>query len=179
MSRGTWRAIGGAGAAGAAALRARRRGDRRSATSSCIPFTVPHDAAEPLQLRCSDGARASACSPTWARSPPHVLDHLAGCDALLLECNHDAAMLAARAIRASLKARVGGRFGHLCNATAARDPRALRAAHGLRHVVAAHLSERTTGPTLARAALAALLGQRPRRHRRRRSAAGFDWLQID
>ena len=37
----------------------------------------------------------------------------------MLECNHDAAMLAASRYPPSLKARIGGRFGHLSNDAAA------------------------------------------------------------
>ena len=107
----------------------------------------------------------------------HLLDNLHGCDALLLECNHDAAMLAASRYPPSLKARIGGRYGHLSNDTAAEIlARCLHA--GLQHLVAAHLSRENNRPDLVRAALAACLGGERADDRRRRSAAGFDWLQL-
>jgi phosphoribosyl 1,2-cyclic phosphodiesterase len=108
----------------------------------------------------------------------HMIANVAGCDAIVLECNHDAAMLAQSRYPASLKARIGGRFGHLSNATAA-EILARCASARLRHVVAAHLSRENNRPDLARAALAACLGGNggdaivvadP--------LAGFEWLQL-
>ena len=90
-------------------------------------------------------------------SRDHILEHLARCDALLLECNHDSALLAASAYPWSLKARISGRLGHLNNLAAAQI--LARSQHaGLHHVVAAHLSERNNTPALARAALAEACG---------------------
>ena len=59
-----------------------------------MPFTVPHDAREPLQLRCSDGASSLGILTDLGHATDHVLSQLAACQALLLECNHDADMLA-------------------------------------------------------------------------------------
>ncbi|MEO8545312.1 MAG: MBL fold metallo-hydrolase, partial [Burkholderiaceae bacterium] len=55
-----------------------------------MPFTVPHDAREPLQLRCSDGAHSLGILTDLGHATDHVLTQLAACQALLLECNHDA-----------------------------------------------------------------------------------------
>lgn len=121
------------------------------------PYTVPHDACEPLQLVCDDGDARLGVLTDAGSSTEHIVEHLQRCDALLLECNHDADLLAASAYPASLKARIGGRLGHLSNACAAQI--LARAAHpALRHVVAAHLSERNNTPALARAALRSALG---------------------
>ena len=37
------------------------------------PFTVPHDAREPLQLRCSDGAKHLGIATDFGHATPHVL----------------------------------------------------------------------------------------------------------
>ena len=87
----------------------------------------------------------------------HVLEMLAGCGTLLLECNHDPKMLAASTYPAFLKSRVGGPWGHLANEAAAAIAQAIRP-HGLKQVVAAHLSEQNNRPELARLALAAAMG---------------------
>ena len=156
MSHGTWQSIG------APALDGLLRLARDGATIDLgdlhlTPFTVPHDAREPLQLRCSDGARSLALLTDTGSNTPHLSAHLQRCDAILLECNHDAALLAASSYPASLKARIGGAHGHLSNATAATI--LAGCVHdGLRHVVAAHLSEQNNRPGLARAALAAACG---------------------
>lgn len=123
-----------------------------------VPFTVPHDAREPLQMRCSDGARHVGVLTDLGHATPHVLEQLAGCSALLLECNHDAGLLAQSAYPGFLKQRVGGRYGHLSNDDAAEIARSLDHA-GLAHVVAAHLSRQNNRPDLAREALASALGR--------------------
>jgi phosphoribosyl 1,2-cyclic phosphodiesterase len=87
------------------------------------PFTVAHDAEEPLQLRCSDGVRQIGVLTDAGSITAHLVDNLQRCDALLLECNHDRAMLSASRYPASLKARIGGRYGHLANDTAAEISR--------------------------------------------------------
>lgn len=122
-----------------------------------MPFTVPHDAREPLQLRCTDGARSVGILTDLGHATDHVLGHLTGCHALLLECNHDPQMLADSAYPPFLKKRVGGKHGHLSNDRSADIAAALRHP-GLSTVVAAHLSRENNRPELARAALAAALG---------------------
>ena len=120
------------------------------------PFTVPHDAREPLQLTCTDGAARLGVLTDLGHATAHVLQQLAGCGTLMLECNHDAQMLADSAYPAFLKRRVGGDYGHLANGTAGRIAQACLAA-GLNQVVAAHLSEQNNRPELVRQALAAAL----------------------
>lgn len=121
------------------------------------PYTVPHDAAEPLQLCVEAGGRRLGLLTDTGQSTPHLLAALAGCQALLLETNHDPALLAASRYPASLKSRIAGPWGHLANAVAA-DILGRCAHPGLRHVVAAHLSEQNNQPQLAAEALAAALG---------------------
>ena len=78
----------------------------------------------------------------------------------MLECNHDAALLAASAYPPFLKARIAGELGHLSNDQAAQLLAALPRER-LRVVVAAHLSRRNNTADLARAALAQVLGAAP------------------
>ena len=122
-----------------------------------LPFTVPHDAREPLQLTCSDGALKLGILTDLGHATSHVLQHLAGCATLLLECNHDPDLLAASAYPPFLKRRVGGDWGHLANQAAAAIARTLQP-QGLKQVVAAHLSEQNNHPDLVRQALAGALG---------------------
>jgi phosphoribosyl 1,2-cyclic phosphodiesterase len=121
------------------------------------PFTVPHDAREPLQLTCTDGDQRLGILTDLGHATSHVLEQLAGCGSLLLECNHDPDMLAASSYPPFLKRRVGGAWGHLANGAAAEIARAMSAS-GLKQVVAAHLSEQNNRPDLARRALATALG---------------------
>jgi phosphoribosyl 1,2-cyclic phosphodiesterase len=125
-----------------------------------MPFTVPHDAREPLQLTCTDGNSKLGVLTDLGHATQHVLAHLAGCHALVIECNHDSDLLANGPYPHFLKQRVGGRHGHLANEASAAIARAL--AHpALGHVVAAHLSEQNNRPELARAALATALARPP------------------
>jgi len=122
-----------------------------------LPFTVPHDAREPVQYVLSDGARRLGVLTDTGCSTPHVQDVLSGCEALVLEANHDLDMLWKGDYPQALKARIAGRYGHLDNASAGRILSAIDRSR-LQHVVAAHLSKRNNRPGLARAAFAAALG---------------------
>ena len=176
MSRGTWRATGGFGAP--ATLRFARDAEPIAIGDIEVhPFTVAHDAAEPLQLRCGDGGLRLVVLTDLGSITAHMIDNVAGCDAIVLECNHDAAMLASSRYPPSLKARIGGRFGHLSNATAA-EILARCASARLQHVVAAHLSRENNRPDLARAALAACFGGAGEAIVIADPLAGFDWLQL-
>ena len=142
-----------------------------------VPFPVPHDAREPAQFVFGDGEHRLGVLTDLGASTPHVEDMLSGCDALVLECNHDAAMLEGGPYPASLKARVGGRYGHLDNGQAGELLGRLRHA-GLQHVLAAHLSRQNNTPDLARAALSAALGCGTDRIGIADQDHGFDWRDI-
>jgi phosphoribosyl 1,2-cyclic phosphodiesterase len=120
------------------------------------PYIVPHDAAEPVQYVFSDGARRLGVLTDTGCATPHIEAMLSGCDALVLECNHDAAMLANGDYPYPLKQRVGGRLGHLSNADAASLLARLDTGR-LQHIVAAHLSRKNNLPQLAVRALSGAL----------------------
>jgi phosphoribosyl 1,2-cyclic phosphodiesterase len=121
------------------------------------PFTVPHDAREPLQLTCGDGDARLGVLTDLGHATAHVLERLAGCTSLMLECNHDPQMLATSSYPPFLKRRVGGAWGHLANEAAAAIAQAMRP-QGLTQVLAAHLSEQNNRPEIVRKVLSAALG---------------------
>jgi phosphoribosyl 1,2-cyclic phosphodiesterase len=176
MSRGTWRAIGEPELPGL--LRFARDGQRITLGAlELLPYTVPHDAQEPLQLRCSASGTHLGVLTDVGCSTPHLLAQLQGCDALVLECNHDRALLAASSYPASLKSRIGGRFGHLANDTSAQILAAC--AHtGLRHLVAAHLSLQNNRPELARESLAPAWGREAAAIVVADPEAGCSWIDL-
>ncbi len=177
MSRGTWRAIGQPELRDGLLHFARDMQPIAIGDLQLMPYTVVHDAQEPLQLRVSDGARHLGVLTDAGASTPHMIANLQLCDALLLECNHDRAMLAGSSYPASLKARIGGRLGHLANDTAAQI--LADCLHGgLRHLVAAHLSERNNSPALARAALMPVCGGAADDIVVADPALGFGWLDL-
>ena len=57
------------------------------------PFPVPHDAREPVQFVVSDGAHRVGVLTDLGTTTRYVETSLSGCDALVLECNHDLDML--------------------------------------------------------------------------------------
>lgn len=124
------------------------------------PFPVPHDAREPVQFVFGDGAVRLGLLTDTGCATAHIERMLSGCHALVLECNHDSALLEAGDYPPALKRRIAGRFGHLDNAAAAALLAGLET-KCLRHVIAAHLSERNNRPELARAALAGALNCEP------------------
>lgn len=141
------------------------------------PYTVPHDAREPCQFVFSDGEYRFGLLTDTGRITTHIRSSLDGCDALMLECNHDADMLANGPYSASLKARVGGPLGHLSNAQAAALLGDIDSSR-LQHVVAAHLSDKNNRPELARAALAGALGCAPDRVSVATQEDGLGWCSL-
>jgi len=114
-----------------------------------IPFPVPHDAREPCQFVFAHGGRRFGLLTDAGHITPYMRTHLEGLDLMLLECNHDAAMLASGPYPPSLRRRVGGRFGHLSNDQAATLLSGLDRSR-LAHLVLGHLSETNNHPELAR-----------------------------
>jgi phosphoribosyl 1,2-cyclic phosphodiesterase len=121
------------------------------------PFPVPHDAREPAQFIFADGNARLGILTDVGHATPHIRVCLNGCNALVMECNHDVALLEDSAYPPSIKQRIASRLGHLDNAQAA-DLLASLDCQKLQHVLAAHLSETNNRPELAREALAKALG---------------------
>ena len=141
------------------------------------PFPVPHDAREPVQFVVGDGVKRVGILTDIGGSTPYVQASLSGCDALVLECNHDPGMLAGSDYPYSLKQRISSRFGHLCNDAAAELLAALDTSR-LTHIVAAHLSQQNNTPEKARAALAGALGCAPDWVGIADQACGFGWRTL-
>lgn len=141
------------------------------------PFPVPHDAREPTQFVFDDGRHRLGLLTDTGRSTAHIVDRLSSCDALVMECNHDPALLEASDYPYPLKRRIGGDFGHLSNDVAADIVSRLDRAR-LRHVVAAHLSKTNNTAALARAALAAATGWAGERIEVADQADGLPWLHL-
>jgi phosphoribosyl 1,2-cyclic phosphodiesterase len=121
------------------------------------PFTVPHDAREPVQYVLSDGDKRLGVMTDIGMPTPHVEQSLSGLDALVLECNYDLDMLWAGPYPKWLKSRIAGPLGHLDNRQSERLLGAIDRSR-LKHVIAAHLSQQNNRPELAQAALARALG---------------------
>ena len=138
------------------------------------PFPVPHDAREPVQYVFSDGDARLGVVTDLGTVTQHVVEKLSGCEALVIECNHDLDMLMEGPYPVSLKHRVAGRFGHLCNSDAGMLVAALDRSR-LRHLIAAHLSQQNNKPDLAVKALANAAGCEPEWVGVATQGDGFGW----
>jgi phosphoribosyl 1,2-cyclic phosphodiesterase len=141
------------------------------------PFTVPHDAREPVQYVLSDGASRVGILTDTGCSTAHIESNLSGCDALVLECNYDSLMLTSGPYPAALKERIASRLGHLDNRTSGEILAALDRGR-LKHVIAAHLSQTNNTPELARAALAEALHCEPLWVSVATQDEGFSWREL-
>ena len=116
-----------------------------------LPFSLPHDAVDPVAFRVEAGGCAAAVVTDLGHGTALVADHCADLDLLALEANHDVEMLREGGYPDVLKARILSRVGHLSNAAMAEllakvlSPR-------LHTVVLSHLSEQNNHPDLARLA---------------------------
>lgn len=142
------------------------------------PYTVPHDAREPVQYVARDGSVKLGVLTDVGQSTPHLVQALGGCDALMLECNHDRQMLANSTYPPSLRKRIGGAYGHLSNDTA-MEILGLIDRSRLKMVVGAHLSQQNNTPELAWKALCSVVDPAKIRVEIACQEEGFDWLNIE
>jgi phosphoribosyl 1,2-cyclic phosphodiesterase len=124
-----------------------------------LPFTIPHDAADPVGFRfLAEGVRL-AVATDLGFLPRNVRDHLRGCDGLMLESNHDLEMLRGGPYPWAVKQRVMSRVGHLSNEALAEF---LTTDYdgGAAFLILAHLSEQNNHPDLARVTAERAIGMR-------------------
>jgi len=124
------------------------------------PFTIPHDAADPVGfVFTAEGVRL-ALATDLGYMPPNVQAQLRRCDLIMLESNHDLEMLRDGPYPWSVKQRVLSRVGHLSNdaASAFLEQTYDGAATWL---ILAHLSESNNLPELARLAAERALISKP------------------
>lgn len=140
------------------------------------PIRVPHDAREPTQFVVGDGAHRLGVLTDLGVSTPHVESSLGGCDAMVLECNHDLDMLEASDYPRPLKDRISGRFGHLHNEASAEILTRIDTTK-LKHLIAAHLSKSNNTPAKAQAALSAAMSCTPDWIGIAGQETGFDWRE--
>ena len=141
------------------------------------PCPVPHDAREPCQFIFSDGAFRFGLLTDAGVVTPHLREQMNGCDALLVESNHDVEMLARSPYPASVRSRVGGQLGHLSNAQAAQFLASIDAGR-LQHLVAGHLSDTNNCPELVRETLAVALDCEAHWVGVADQQAGLEWREI-
>lgn len=114
-----------------------------------VPFPIPHDAADPVGFRLYGGRLSVSTATDLGHFTADVYDAVAGSDLILLESNHDPAMLRANPRYSSwLKQRILGDRGHLSN-DACSDALLRLVAAGTGTVLLGHLSGENNTPELA------------------------------
>lgn len=141
------------------------------------PFPVPHDAREPVQFAIVCGSLKLGVLTDLGMLTPHIERCLQDCDGLILEFNHDPELLAASAYPDSLKQRIAGRYGHLCNRDAAGFLASLNIDR-LQHVVAAHLSQSNNSVDHVLQSVQEVMAAVPACFRIASQETGFDWLTL-
>lgn len=113
-------------------------------------FLTVHDAADPVAVTVSDNVSGAklGIATDLGRPTAAVRAELSGCHMLVLEANHDDALLWNGPYPWSVKQRIGSSHGHLSNRAAAQLVTELMH-EGLRTVVLAHLSEHCNHAELA------------------------------
>ena len=123
------------------------------------PFSLPHDADDPVAFRITWRRRVMAVVTDLGYPSQLVRERIRGCHVLVLEANHDDAMLKAGPYPWPLKQRIGGKSGHLSNLQAGQLLREVMHDE-LEYVILAHLSETNNLPDLARLTAEEVVGAR-------------------
>ena len=141
------------------------------------PFTIPHDAADPVGFTFRAEGIKIAVATDLGRLSANVKDNLRACDVLVIESNHDLEMLRNGPYPWSVKQRVGSPTGHLSN-TKLAEFFATSYDGNASYIVLAHLSEQNNHPECARReAEKALSGRRTLLYNRVMLAAQTEPMQ--
>ena len=115
-----------------------------------VPFSIPHDAAEPVGYRLWGGNVSISTATDLGHFPRAIRDAIAGSSLVLLESNHDPDMLRMNShYSQKLKQRILSNHGHLSN-DACADALLQLVDNGTQHVILGHLSGENNTPSLAR-----------------------------
>ena len=115
-----------------------------------VPFSIPHDAADPVGYRLWGGNVSISTATDLGFFARTVRDAVAGSSLVLLESNHDPDMLRMNDhYSMMLKKRIMSNHGHLSNEACAEALLQLVDA-GTQHVILGHLSGENNTPALAR-----------------------------
>jgi phosphoribosyl 1,2-cyclic phosphodiesterase len=112
------------------------------------PFSISHDAANPVAYRVESGSHAVAVATDMGEYTDYTVENLKDLDAVLLEANHDVRMLQTGNYPYQLKQRILGKYGHLCNEISGRLLDTILTGR-MKRVFLGHLSKENNYPELA------------------------------
>ncbi len=111
-------------------------------------YPTPHDSVRSFCYRIEAGDTVLGYATDIGHISDEVQDAVFGCNAVVIESNHDLDMLKYGPYNAALKQRIMGKKGHLSNSSCAcLAPVLVRC--GTQSIVLAHLSETNNTPRLA------------------------------
>lgn len=120
------------------------------------PFSVPHDSYDPVGfIICSGDIRVGVITDMGIATSA-IRERLKGCQALVVESNHDEGMLREADRPWMLKQRIAGRQGHLSNSQAGELVVDV-AGTELKNIFLAHLSGDCNTPELAMKSMRSVL----------------------
>lgn len=85
-----------------------------------LPFSIFHDAVEPLGFRISDKKEVAVIATDLGSFDDYTIANIKGANYLLIEANHDIAMLEHGSYPWAIKRRIIGDRGHLSNDDSAK-----------------------------------------------------------
>ena len=112
------------------------------------PFAIPHDANEPVGYSFACQGLRFAVATDLGHMCDSWMDAITGCQALVLEANHDVEMVNRGPYPSHLKRRILGKKGHLNNEDCAKALLSL-VKSGTQAVFLSHLSQDNNLPELA------------------------------
>ena len=138
-------------------LKAIKTGEKISAGGfSLLPFSKPHDAADPLNFLISRDGYHLGVFTDMGYGYEELKKYLRYCHAFFLESNYCEQMLEASSYPLVLRKRISGRNGHLSNSQAF-DVLSQAAGPQLRHIILSHLSANNNSPDKVAATFKSLM----------------------
>jgi phosphoribosyl 1,2-cyclic phosphodiesterase len=120
------------------------------------PFSIPHDAYEPVGFVIRSAGSSIGLATDIGIVTNLLREKLRACEVVVIESNHDEAMVHEAARPWSLKQRILSNQGHLSNRASAGLIAEI-AGEGLKHLFLAHLSGDCNSPSHARRAFETVL----------------------
>jgi len=111
------------------------------------PFSVPHDAAEPIGFRVESNGFSISIATDLGHISPLARDFLTDCDFLCIESNYDEKMLAMCSYPSWLKSRIRSPFGHLSNLGVREVINRLK--RPITHLLLVHISKESNSHLIA------------------------------
>ncbi len=143
-----------------------------------FPFTVPHDAREPVQFLFSSQQVKVGLLTDTGHVTTHIGEVISQCQLLLLEFNHNLMKLQqSTKYPPSVKQRIAGDFGHLSNDQAMRLLSEM-SLDNLRMIVAMHLSEENNCPVEVSECLKSIVNGSQIDFQIAGQEKGFDWIEL-